>query len=423
MKYIVLIGDGMADRPLQELGGLTPLKKASTPSMDWLARHGVVGRVRTIPPGLPAGSDVANLSILGYDPARYYSGRAPLEAASMGIELRESDVAYRCNLVTLGEGDGDTIMVDYSAGHISSEEARELIEAVGRELGTDNIRFYPGVSYRHLMVWANGDPEASCTPPHDITGRPVAAYLPGGAGAPILRRLIRDSSEILTEHRVNKERVRAGKRPANSLWFWGQGRRPSVPGFKEKYGITGSLISAVDLTKGLGIYAGFRIIDVPGATGYLDTNYQGKAQYAIAALRDSDLVYLHIEAPDEAAHNGNVRDKIRAIEDIDALVLGPVLRVAREEFPEFRILLMPDHATPIEVRTHTDDYIPFAMYDSGGTAASSGYDAYSEDIAASETVLTFDEGYTLMDFFLSREGPGGQDTNLKRKKELGQWRS
>lgn len=401
MKYIVIIGDGMADRPLRELGGLTPLKKAHTPNMDRLARKSIVAKVKTIPAGFPPGSDVANLSILGYDPGRYYSGRAPLEAASMGITLSESDVAYRCNLVTLGFNNEETIMVDYSAGHISSEEARELIQSVGQELGTDNLRFYPGISYRHLMVWSNGEGDIACTPPHDITGRDIAAYLPRGDGDTILRKLMDESVDILNEHQVNKNRVRDGKRPANSIWFWGQGKRPAIPAFQDKYGVSGSLISAVDLTKGLGIYAGFKIINVPGATGYIDTNYRGKADAAIDALRERDFVYIHIEAPDEAGHNGNLKDKIQAIEDIDEKVIGPVLERAEKLFPEFRMLVMPDHATPIEVKTHTDDWIPCMIFDSAGRIKGKGHKSYSEDICTEAAVKTFTEGHRLMDFFIT----------------------
>jgi 2,3-bisphosphoglycerate-independent phosphoglycerate mutase len=318
----------------------------------------------------------------------------------MGIELADQDVAYRCNLVTLRTGEHEMIMEDYSAGHISSEEAGELIRSIDEKLGTDAVKFFPGVSYRHLMVWNNGHADVNCTPPHDITGKPIAGHLPKGKGEEILRELMHESVGVLSDHRINRERVKNGKRPANSIWFWGQGRRPLMPEFKDKYSVTGSLISAVDLTKGLGIYAGFRIINVPGATGYLDTNYKGKAEYGIESLKESDFVYIHIEAPDEAGHNGNLTDKIRAIEDIDAKVLGPVLKAAGGTLGEFRVLLMPDHATPLEVRTHTDDYIPFVIYDSSDHAHSSGVRTYDEEIVRSNSVLTFREGYTLMDFFI-----------------------
>jgi 2,3-bisphosphoglycerate-independent phosphoglycerate mutase len=401
MKYIVIIGDGMSDWPIEALGGLTPLQKASTPNMDSLAGEGIVGKVKTIPEGLPAGSDVANLSILGYDPAEYYSGRAPLEAASMGVELDNNDIAYRCNVVTLEEKGNwnDYIMADYSAGHITSEESHELIKFIDDKLGSESIRFYPGISYRHLMVWKDGKDDIECTPPHDIIGKKIAGYLPEGSGSDVLTRLMRDSVQLLSEHGVNRKRASDGKNPANSIWFWGQGRKPSIPGYKEKYDLSGALISAVDLTKGLGVYAGFDILNVPGATGYLDTNYTGKAEYALKALETCDFVYLHIEAPDEAGHNGNVEDKIKAIEDIDSLIVGPVLKGAQERLGEFRILLMPDHATPISVRTHTEDFVPFAIYDSR-ESHSSETEGYNEDIIKHENVLTVSEGHKLMDFFI-----------------------
>lgn len=400
MKYIVIIGDGMSDRPLNELGGLTPLKKAHIPNMDRLVREGTAGRARTIPEGFQPGSDVANLSILGYDPVVYYSGRAPLEAASMGIDLEKNDVAYRCNLITLDFYGDDTVMNDYSGGHITTEEARSLIESIDDELGTDNIRFYPGVGYRHLMVWKNGSTAIDCTPPHDITGKAVSSYMPKGDEATILRKLMDESVDILSEHPVNKRRVKEGKKPANSIWFWGQGRKPSMPTYREKYNIGGSLISAVDLTKGLGVYAGFDIINVPGATGYIDTNYKGKAEYALASLKDHDLVYVHIEAPDEAGHNGNLNDKIRAIEDIDSLVVGPMLESLLKSGEPFRMLVMPDHSTPIEVRTHTKEMVPFALYDSSTNNTSSSFNSYDEDIVSSDSALTFNEGFRLMDFLI-----------------------
>jgi len=400
MKYVVIIGDGMSDRPLKELGGLTPLKKAHIPNMDRLVREGTAGRARTIPEGFQPGSDVANLSILGYDPVVYYSGRAPLEAASMGIDLDKNDVAYRCNLVTLDFHNEDTVMNDYSGGHITTEEARSLIESIDDELGTDNIRFYPGVSYRHLMVWKNGSSAIDCTPPHDIIGKSVPSFMPIGDGATILRKLMDESVGILSEHPVNKSRVKDGKKPANSIWFWGQGRKPSMPTYHEKYNIGGSLISAVDLTKGLGVYAGFDIINVPGATGYIDTNYKGKAEYALASLKDHDFVYVHIEAPDEAGHNGNLNDKIRAIEDIDSLVVGPMLESLLKSGEPFRMLVMPDHSTPIEVRTHTKEMVPFAFYDSSANNTSSGFNSYDEDIVSSDSALTFNEGFRLMDFLI-----------------------
>lgn len=400
MKYIVIIGDGMADRPLRELGGKTPLQYASTWNMDRLASEGTLGSAHTIPEGMQPGSDVANLSILGYDPALYYSGRAPLEAASMGVALREDDLAFRCNLVTLKYNQDRTraIIEDHSSGHISTGEARELILEVDRSLGSASMKFYPGVSYRHLMVWSGGPADIECVPPHDILGKEIADNLPAGKGEALLRKIMLDSVGILEPHPINRERVRAGKNPGNSVWFWGQGKRPSMPTFVEKYGIRGSLVSAVDLTKGLGMYAGFEILNVPGMTGYIDTNYKGKAEEALRSLERVDFVYIHVEAPDEAGHSGNYKDKVRAIEDFDAVVVGPVAEGAKR-FGDHRILIMPDHPTPIELRTHSADPVPFILYDSRTKQCNEGA-VYDESIIDRDNAMVFKEGHKLMDFFI-----------------------
>lgn len=398
MKYIVIVPDGAADYPLEELGGLTPLQAARTPNMDWLACHGLTGSVKNIPQGFSPGSDVANLSILGYDPKVYYTGRAPLEAVSMGLNLSKNDVAYRCNLVTLKVLDKNKIfMEDYSAGHISSEEAKILIEEIDRKLGSDNLRFYPGVSYRHIMLWKDGSDEVECTPPHDITGKEISMYLPVGKNSKFLKDLIFKSMDILKDHQINKKRVSEGKRPANSIWLWGQGRTPMLPKFQEKYGISGALISAVDLTKGLGILAGFHIINVPGATGWIDTNYEGKADYALNALERVDFVYIHIEAPDEAGHQGDYKLKIKAIEDIDSIVIKKILDEAPRKFKEFKILLLPDHPTPIKLRTHTDEPVPFVIYDSNRTEKKNR--EFSEEILKSPDIQ-IEDGYKLMNLFI-----------------------
>ncbi len=403
MKYIVIIGDGMADRPLKELEGKTPLQKAFTPNMDKLAREGIIGSVRTIPPGFHPGSDVANLSILGYDPRAFYSGRAPLEAASMGVDLAEGDIAYRCNLVTLKFDQKRTraVMEDYSGGHISTEEAAVLIRDIDAKLGTEEMRFYPGVSYRHLMVWKNGSLDVECIPPHDIIGKEISDYLPAGRSEEVLRTVMMASVGILDSHPLNKERIAKGRKPANSIWLWGQGRKPRLPTFREKYSIDGALVSAVDLTKGLGVYAGFEILKVPGVTGYLDTNYAGKAEYSLDALGRHDLVYIHVEAPDEAGHSGNYGDKVKAIEDFDALVVGTILRGVRA-FEEYRILLLPDHATPIEVRTHTDEPVPFVIYDSRVKRKNEGA-AFDESLLQRNDLLMIEEGHRLMDYFIKGE--------------------
>jgi 2,3-bisphosphoglycerate-independent phosphoglycerate mutase len=403
MKYIVIVGDGMADRPLRELGGMTPLQKAVTPHMDRLAREGSLGRVRTIPEGMPPGSDVANLSILGYDPHRFYSGRAPLEAASIGVKLKKSDVAYRCNLVTLKFNRKKTraVMEDYSSGHISTQEATKLINDVGRSLGSDTIRFYPGVSYRHLMVWTKGSDAVECVPPHDIIGKNIVDYLPIGRGEEVLRKLMMDSVDILEGHPVNRSRIRKGRNPGNSIWFWGQGKKPAMPTFRQKYSVRGALVSAVDLTKGLGIYAGFELLDVPGITGYLDTNYRGKAAAALKALKKVDFVYIHVEAPDEAGHAGDWKDKIRAIEDFDALVVGTVIERAAE-LGDYRILLLPDHPTPVALRTHTSDPVPFVLFDSR-EKRKRGSEGFSESILERRGLLVFEKGHKLMDYFIKGE--------------------
>ena len=403
MKYIVIVGDGMADRPLKELEGRTPLQKAFTPNMDRLAREGIIGAVRTVPVGLHPGSDIANLSILGYDPKVFYTGRAPLEAVSMGVELADDDVAYRCNLVTLKYNKEKTkaIMEDYSGGHVPTDEAALLIKDIDKELGSDEINFYPGVSYRHLMVWRGGEEAVECSPPHDIIGKDISDYLPTGRGEELLRRLMMDSVRVLNSHPVNKERVSKGKRPANSIWLWGQGRKPRIPKFRDKYSINGAMVSAVDLTKGLGLCAGFDILKVPGVTGYLDTNYAGKAEHSLSALERVDFVYIHVEAPDEAGHCGNCGDKIKAIEDFDALVVGAILRGVKA-FDEYRILLLPDHATPIEVKTHTEEPVPFVIYDSGVTRRNEGA-AFDESITERKDILRVEEGYKLMDIFLTEK--------------------
>lgn len=403
MKYIVIIGDGMADRPLKELNGKTPLQTASTPNMDRLARYGIIGRIRTIPDGFHPGSDIANLNILGYNPQEYYSGRAPLEAASIGIGMKEEDVAYRCNLVTLKYNKDRTkaVMEDYSSGHISTEEAKELVLEIDRHVGSAEISFYPGVSYRHIMLWSSGETRIECTPPHDITGKEISDYLPVGNKEEILRDLMMKSAGILENHPVNKERIRRGDKAANSIWLWGQGKKLRLPTFKEKYALDGALVSAVDLMRGLGISAGLEILAVPGITGYLDTNYEGKAEGALKALERVDIAYIHVEAPDEAGHSGNYEDKIRAIEDFDARVVGNVLK-GIGKFKEYRLLILPDHATPIAVKTHTDEPVPFLIFDST-MKRDNGDQSFDESILKRDDILVFEEGHKLMDYFIRCE--------------------
>ena len=392
MKYIVLIGDGMADYPIPELGGRTPLQAANTPNMDFIAKHGKCGVARTVPDDLPPGSDVANLSIMGYDPQKYYSGRGPLEAASIGVELGEDDIAFRCNLITEKEG----VLWDYSSGHISSEEARVLIEAVDKEIGI-SCKFHAGVSYRHLLVMKDGE-KAICTPPHDVVGQSIKDVLPRGEGSDILIDLIRASRPILENHEVNLKRKKAGKNVANSIWPWGQGKAPNMPHFNDQFGVSGSIISAVDLLKGIGKYAGLNIIDVPGATGYLDTNFAGKAAYALSSLNEHDFVLVHVEAPDEAGHMGNLPAKIKAIEDFDEKVVGGMLNELGG-FGEYRIMVLPDHPTPISVRTHTKEPVPFAIYSS---MESADYVERFDEEAAKEGIYGLVEGHRLMDLLVGK---------------------
>jgi len=400
MKYIVVLGDGMADYPLPELGNLTPLQYAKTPHMDSLAASGEIGMVQTVPEGFPPSSDVANLAVMGYAPEKYYTGRSPLEAASMGVVLAKEDIAWRCNLVTMSDEPDYAAkqMVDYSAGEITSEEARVLIEAVQAGLGTEDKRFYPGISYRHLMVWQEG-PEASIvTPPHDISGRVVQDYLPSGVGGDILREIMQQSYRLLKDHSVNRSRMERGLPPANSVWLWGQGKKPQLPPFKDLYHLDGAVIAAVDLIMGIGTCAGMQVIQVPGATGNIHTNFKGKAEAALKALREgADFAYLHVEAPDEAGHQGKTELKVQAIEELDRQVLGLLLD-GLADFTDYRIMLLPDHPTPLSIRTHTAEPVPYVIAGSG-TAKATGQ-TYSESAAAATGIMVPD-GPSLMRKFLS----------------------
>jgi 2,3-bisphosphoglycerate-independent phosphoglycerate mutase len=385
MKYIILQGDGMADYPLEALGGKTPLEAARTPNMDWLAAHGVYGIAHVIPEGFPPGSDVGNMSIMGYDPAVYHTGRSPLEAASMGVALGPNDIAFRCNLVTLGGGGKETFMEDFTSGHISTDEAADLIRDLDRELGGNGIEFFPGVSYRHLMVWRNGKEKMETTPPHDITDQKTAAYMPEGDGAERLLLMMAGSQRILAEHPVNKKRQANGYRRATSIWLWGQGRAPQLPPLTKRFGIRGGVISAVDIIRGLGVYAGLERIDVPGITGFLDTNYVGKGEYAVRSLEKNDLVFVHVEATDEAGHMGDVEKKIQALEDFDEKVVGTVLKgLALRN--DYRILLMPDHPTAIELKTHVSDPVPFVLF-SAEAPQNNGPIGYNEKDAVSTGIV------------------------------------
>ncbi len=393
MKYLVLIPDGAADNSCPELGGKTPLEGAATANLDRLARAGVLGTVSTIPAGFSPGSDVANLCVLGYNPHLYYTGRAPLEAASLDISLGPADVAFRCNLVYVENG----VMRDFAAGHIGTEEAAVLIRFLQEQIGSEDASFFPGLSYRHIMVSPGRGLKAECTPPHDITGRPIADHLPGGEDGAWLRQLMQASAPLLEDHPVNRERLRQGRAPANMVWLWGQGTAPRLPAFKERFGLSGSVISAVDLVKGLGKYAGLDVISVPGATGYLDTDYRAKAVHALMALERRDFVYVHVEAPDEAAHMGNTREKVRAIERFDRDLVGTLLQ-EMPFGPDYRIMVLPDHATPVDAGTHTADPVPFLIYRPGlpGNAGQ----AFNEHSAA-RWGLMLEHGWELMQKFIS----------------------
>ncbi len=400
MKYIILLGDGMADYPLPELNNQTPLQAARTRWMDTIARRGTLGMVQTIPAGLVPGSDIANLNILGYDPTKYLTGRAVYEAASSGVKLDSHDVAFRCNLVTLKETDGSTIMEDYSAGHITTPEGSAIISELDQKLGSDTIRFYPGISYRHLMVWKSGSVDIETTPPHDISGQNVSSFLPQGDESMKIRQLMTDARGILSESLTNKERIAAGKPPANAIWLWGQGSPINLPSFRKKYGLTGSVISAVDLIKGIGISSGLTSVSVPGATGYLDTNYLGKAEYALKELDEKDFVFLHVEAPDEASHSGDLQSKIQAIEDFDTKVVKTVLE-GIERFGAYKVMLLPDHRTPISKKTHTSEPVPFAYFNSHNTGADELKSTSFNEVAAEQTGVFVKEGFRLLDLLIN----------------------
>jgi len=399
MKYVVLLGDGMSDEKLDALGGKTPLQAARTTNMDFMAKRGTLGLAQTVPAGYPPGSDVANLSMFGYNPVDCYTGRSPLEAASMGVELRPDDVAFRVNLVHLEARGGKLIMSDYSAGHISTADGRELVEDLQRQLGNEEFSFHPGVSYRHLMVWHGGNTRIEATPPHDITGQDILSYLPKGEGHDRLINLMNSSQMIFNNHPQYKRRAGKGETPANSIWLWGQGKAPAMERFQEKFGLTGAVISAVDLIKGIGVYAGLDVIDVPGATGYLDTNFRGKAEAALEALKERDFVFVHVEAPDEASHSGKLSDKLKAIECFDEQVVGPVLEGIKQ-FGEYRILCAPDHPTPVSLMTHTSDPVPFVLY-GGEQEVKDGVAGYDE-LSAAATGLQVPEGFRLMDMLLGK---------------------
>lgn len=407
MKYVVVLADGMADYPVAELGGKTPLEAANTPAFDYIAQNGLMGLVNTIPAGMNPGSDTANMSVLGYDPKEFYRGRSPFEAASIGIAMDEADISFRMNLVTLRDGEGsaytDLIMDDHSSDEITTEEASLLIEELRPLLAKyPQISLHRGVSYRHIFLWKNNDNELSdysLTPPHDIIGKKVADYMPKGADAEVIGRFMQESKAILDASEINKKRIAAGKRPANSAWIWGEGRKPSIPSYKEKYGITGAVISAVDLIKGLGICAGLDSIDVEGVTGNYHTNYKGKADAALDVLRSGkDFAFIHVEAPDECGHRNEIKEKVYAIEMIDAKITAYVIDELKKQGEEFSIMVLPDHPTPLALRTHTAEPVPFAIYRSNNETKEFEF-GYTEANAA-KTGTVVDKGHELMGSFL-----------------------
>lgn len=403
MKYVVVLCDGMADYPVPALGGKTPMMVAKKPHIDALAAKAEVGLVRTVAPGLKPGSDVANMSVLGFDPHRFYTGRSPLEAASIGIDMKDSDVSLRTNLVTLsdkGEPFADKVIEDYCADDISTGEARQLIEAVQAAFGGGEYDFYTGVSYRHCLIWHGGTTElGNMTPPHDITGKVIGPHLSTAETVRPLLEMMEKSFDLLKDHPVNKARVAAGRRPANCIWLWGEGKRPALQPFEALYGIKGGMVSAVDLLKGIANCAGMEVAEVPGATGYIDTDFEGKAKAALDLLTRNDLVYVHFEAPDECGHRNEPENKVKAIEMIDSRVL-PILEEGLEQYEDYKILLLPDHPTPIVTRTHASDPVPYLLYQK--SAPKTGVDTINEETAKA-TGIYMENGPAMMPHFLGQD--------------------
>lgn len=400
MKYVVVLYDGMADYPVPALDGKTPMMCAKKPNMDYLAQRSEVGLIKTVADGLKPGSDVANMSVMGFDPMKFYTGRSPLEAASIGIDMKPSDVSLRCNLVTLSEDDKpyeEKTIEDYCADDISTEEAEEIIKTIEEELGTDEFKFYSGVSYRHCLIWANGTTDlGTMTAPHDITGKVITDYLSPAENAKPLIEMMKKSYDILKDHPVNIARKAQGKRPANSIWLWGEGTRPAMQSFEEIFGIKGSVVSAVDLIKGIGDCAKMEVAEVEGATGYLDTNFEGKANAALDLLERNDLVYIHFEAPDECGHRNEPENKVKAIEMIDSRVL-PILFDGLKKYDDYKIMILPDHPTPIVTRTHASDPVPYLIYHKNNEIT--GVDTINEETAQT-TGNYIDFGPSIMPHFL-----------------------
>ena len=398
-KYVVVLGDGMADEPISALDGKTPLEYADTPALDALSKVSEIGMVHTIPEGMKPGSDTANLSVLGYDPKIYYSGRSPLEALSIGVPMKDTDVALRCNIVTISDGDEpfeEKTIIDHSSGEISTEDCAVLLEAVKAELQDETYQFYVGTSYRHCLIWNHGS-VISLTQPHDVLGQVIGQYLPSDEK---LLFMMKQSYKILVNHPINIERKKQGLNPANCCWFWGAGTKPALSSFEEKNGLKGMMVSAVDLLKGIAVGAGMGVAQVEGANGGLHTNYEGKVQAALDALRDGyDFAYIHVEAPDEMGHQGSVEKKVQAIEFLDQRVIGPLTRALDEAGTEYRLLVMPDHPTPIRVRTHTADSVPYLLYDSQAPRKESwNYNEREAKLSGNYVP----QGHTMMDKLLEK---------------------
>ena len=404
MRYLLLVTDGAGDEPLKKLGGKTPLEAAKLDNINYLASRGTVGMVSTIPKGMVPGSDAANLSVMGYDPKVYHTGRSPLEAVSMGIDMSPTDVAFRCNLVTL-DGDSDAyenlIIKDHSAGDITTGEATALIKVIDEEFGTNRISFHGGFSYRHAMIVHEGSLDCDLTPPHDILDQKIGRHLPKGEGSGFIADMMEKSYELLKNHPINIARLEKGLNPANSIWIWGQGRKPNLTAIFDKYKVKGVTISAVDLIKGIGICAGMEPISVEGATGTIHTDYEGKAEAAIQAFKDgNDFVFLHLEGPDECSHQGDIEGKIKCLELIDERIVGPVMKFLEESEGEYRFLILPDHQTPIRIRTHLGEPVPFVLYDSGEQKNADRSRAYGESFG--KKGMFFSNGYELTDFFFRK---------------------
>lgn len=401
MKYIVVLGDGMSDYPVKELGDKTPLECANKPRIDYLCQKGEIGLVSNVPESLKPGSDVANLSAMGYDPEIYYSGRSPLEAVSMGVDIKETDVVFRCNVVTVSDEENyeDKRVIDHSADEITTDEAKELIKSVNEAFKNEYLTFYPGVSYRHAMVWDKGSLNVELTPPHDILERRIGDYIPKGDGADIIFDMMKKSYEILKNHPVNIARVEKGLNPANSIWIWGEGKKPKLESFKKLYGLDGAVISAVDLIKGIAICADLKSIDVEGATGNIHTNFDGKAQAAVDALKNgADFIYIHLEAPDECGHRHEIENKVKSIELIDEKIVGYIVDEMNKIGEEYKVLILPDHPTPLDLRTHTRDAVPYVLYDSTNEK-NNDFSCYTEENAKKSSKY-FDKGYKLLSEFL-----------------------